>query len=121
MGLFNAMGDVVSSVVEAVAGEDSILAGIADAVGLDSVFDAFGLDELISGSLGGFVNNFFDGLGFPDVVGDAFGVVTDALAGNPVGMADNLVDALDDVADAITGTDVPLDKLDGETFIDFIS
>ncbi len=121
MGLFNAIGDAVSSVVDAVAGSDGILGTVASAIGLDDVFETFGIDQLISGSFGGFINNFMDGLGFPDIVGDIVGTMVDGASGNLVGAADNLLDAVEDVVEEATGFDVPADLVDGETFIDLIS
>jgi len=109
MSLLSAINDAVSNVVGAVVGEEGILGAALDATGLGQVFDVFGLDQLFSGSIGGFVNDFMDELGLPDVVGDFTGMIVDLGMGNAIGATTNFVDALGDVAEGLG-----IDELVGE-------
>lgn len=113
MSLFSAINDAVSNVVEAVAGDDGLLGAALDATGLGQVFDAFGLDQLVSGSVGGFINDLMDELGLPDVVGDLVGTFVDLGMGNTLGATSNFVDALEDIAGGL-GVDELVSDIAGD-------
>lgn len=95
MGLFDAIGDAVSSIADAVT-------DVAEAVGLDDVADVIGLDDMFDAvsnlGVGGWLNDLSDSLGLPDWFGDVAGAVADAMTGNVVGAVANGLDAIEDVA-----------------------
>ncbi|MEZ4458679.1 MAG: hypothetical protein R3E66_02915 [bacterium] len=98
MGLLSSIGNAVSSVsdafgavVDSVAGEDSIIGGLADALGVSDVIE-FGL-----AGPGALFEKLCEKLELPEWCGDIASGVANALTGNIAGLVDDALDLSDNI------------------------
>lgn len=128
MSLFSAIGNAVSSVsdafesvVDSVAGDNSIFGGIADAFNITDIV------EFASSGPGALFEKLCDTVGLPEWCGDISSGIANAVSGNWVGLASDVIDISSNVlaelgADQIAGFlehvegigDVAMDAMSGD-------
>lgn len=107
MGLFSAIGNAVSSVsdafstvVDVVAGENTIIGGLAEALGVSDVI------EFATSGPGALLEALCDKLELPEWCGDVAGGIANALSGNVIGLIDDCIDLADNVLAAVGAEDL---------------
>ncbi len=107
MGLFSAIGNAVSSVsdafgavVDVVAGENTLIGGLADALGVSDVI------EMATSGPGALLEALCDKLELPEWCGDVASGIANALSGNMVGLVDDVIDLSDNILEAVGADDL---------------